>query len=191
VEKSFMGGIARPLGAIGVRIIGRIFITVGLIFSTNLARAESDTLQPITFESVQRDLKKSLSKMSVREDVVPMGCLEGGKDKRTVCNFKIGRILGVMVESKKGEKDVVGITMICSGTEGPADVAKCLLAYTALIGATSPDLDKEARNKILTTLTSGLDVGNKMSIETEERKYVLQKSMGLWFHVIAAESGDD
>jgi hypothetical protein len=172
-------------------MISKIVVAIGLIFAGGLARADSDNLQPITFESVQRDLKKSLSKMSVREDVVPMGCLEGGKDKRTVCSFKIGRILGVMAESKKGEKEVVGITMICSGTEGPADVAKCLLAYTALISATSPDLDKEARNKILTTLTSGLDVGNKMSIETEERKYVLQKSMGLWFHVIAADGEGD
>jgi hypothetical protein len=36
-------------------------------------------------------------------------------------------------------------------------------------------------------LTDGLQVGNEISVITDERKYLLQKSMGLWFHVIAAE----
>jgi len=96
-----------------------------------------------------------------------------------------------MVESKKGQKDVVAITMMCSGTQGPADVAKCLLAYNALIAATTPELSADARGKILSTLTSGLDVGNEISIQTEERKYLLQKSLGLWFHVIAADGEGD
>jgi hypothetical protein len=51
-------------------------------------------------------------------------------------------------------------------------------------------VDADARGKILSTLTSGLAVGNEISIQTEERKYLLQKSMGLWFHVIAA-GGED
>lgn len=149
--------------------------------------ARLGTLQPITFGSIRSDLKKSLAKMSVRDDVVPMGCLDGGKDKRTVCNFKIGSVLGVMVESKKGEKDVVAVTMICAGTQGPADVAKCLLAYGALMTATAPEMSADTRGKILNILTSGLEVGNETSLLTEERKYLLQKSVGLWFHVIAAD----
>ena len=164
-----------------------LFAVACVLLLTAVAKADTDTLQPITFASVRADLKKSLTKMSVPDDVIPMGCLDGGKEKRTVCNFKIGGVLGMMVESKKGEKDVVAITMICSGTQGPADVAKCLLAYTALIAATSPELNKDARGKVLSTLTSGLDVGNEISIQTEERKFLLQKSVGLWFHVIAAD----
>jgi hypothetical protein len=160
-------------------------VAIGLILGSGSAYADSDTLQPITFGSIRADLKKSLARMSVRDDVEPIGCLDGGKDKRTVCNFKIGKVLAVMAESKKGEKDVVGITMICSGTQGPEDVAKCLLAYTALIAAT-----KDARGKVLSTLTSGLEVGNEISLAIEERKYVLQKSLGLWFHVMAADGED-
>jgi hypothetical protein len=168
-----------------------LFAAASLFLFSTVAQADEDTLQPITFGSVRTDLKKSLAKLAVRDDVVPMGCLDGGKDKRTVCNFKIGGVLGMMVESKKGEKDVVAITMICSGTQGPADVAKCLLAYTALIAATTPELSEDARNKVLTTLTSGLDVGNEISIQTDQRKFLLQKSMGLWFHVIAGDGEGD
>jgi hypothetical protein len=164
-----------------------LFAATSLILFTAVAQADSDSLQPITFASVRADLKKSLSKMSIRDDVVPLACLDGGKDKRTVCNFKIGSVLGMMVESKKGEKNVVAITMICSGTQGPADVAKCLLAYTALIAATTPELSEDARGKVLSTLTSGLDVGNEISIQTDDRKFLLQKSIGLWFHVIAVD----
>src|SRR5579859_5058370 len=167
------------------------FAVTCLALSSASANADSDNLQPITFASVRADLKKALTKMSVRDDVVPMGCLDGGKDKRTVCNFKIGNVLAVMAESKKGEKDVVAITMICSGTEGPADVAKCLLGYNALIAATTPEMSADARSKVLSTLTSGLEVGDEISLLTEERKYLLQKSMGLWFHVIAADGEGD
>jgi hypothetical protein len=165
-------------------------VAIGLNLGSGSAYADSDTLQPITFGSIRADLKKSLARMSVRDDVEPIGCLDGGKDKRTVCNFKIGKVLAVMAESKKGEKDVVGITMICSGTQGPEDVAKCLLAYTALIAATTPELSEDARGKVLSTLTSGLEVGNEISLAIEERKYVLQKSLGLWFHVMAADGED-
>jgi len=128
--------------------------------------------------------------MSVREDVVSVGCLEGGKDKRTVCNFKVGKFLAVMAESKKGEKDIVAITMIC-GTEIPTEAMKCLLGYGALMAATAPEMSADTRGKIMNVLTSGLDVGQEISVLTEERKYLLQKSMGLWFHVIAADGEGD
>jgi hypothetical protein len=166
-----------------------VFVVVSLAFSSALAHADPDTLEPITFASVRADLKKSLAKVWVRDDVVPAECLDGGNDKRTVCNF--GSVLGVMVESKKGQKDVVAITMICSGTQGPADVAKCLLGYNALLAATTPEVSADTRGKILSTLTSGLEVGDEISIHTEERKYLLQKSIGLWFHVIAASGEGD
>lgn len=164
-----------------------LLVPIIVVATATVARADSDTLQPITFASVRTDIKKALSKVSVRDDVVSMGCLDGGQDKRTVCNYKIGGVLGMMVESKKGEKNVVAITMICSGTQGAGDVAKCLLAYGALISATAPELTNDARGKILSTLTGALDVGNEISIQTDERKFLLQKSMGLWFHVIAAD----
>jgi hypothetical protein len=40
---------------------------------------------------------------------------------------------------------------------------------------------------ILTTLTSGLEVATEISLTTDERKFMLQKSLGLWFHVMAAD----
>jgi hypothetical protein len=172
-------------------ILKALFTAASLILFATAAQADSDTLQPITFGTVRADLKRSLAKMSIRDDVAPMGCLDGGQDKRTVCSFKISSVLSVMVESKKGEKNVVAITMICGNTQGPGDVAKCLLAYTALIAATTPELGQDARNNVLMTLTSGLDVGNEISIQTDERKLLLQKSIGLWFHVIAAEGEGD
>ena len=171
-----------------VRLISKFTMAAALIASITSARADNETLKPITFASVRADLKKALMYMSVRDDVVPIGCLDGGEDERTICNFNIGKVLSLMVESKTGQKDVVAITMICSGTQGPADVAKCLLGYSALITATAPDhLNAEARSKILSTLRGGLAVGNEISIQTAERKYLLQRSVGLWFHVIAAD----
>jgi hypothetical protein len=113
-----------------------------------------------------------------------------GKDKRTVCNFKIGKFVAVMVESKKGEKDIVAITMIC-GTDNPNDFLKCMLAFAALMNATAPEMSADTRGKIFNVLTSGLDVGQEVSVLTDERKYLLQKSMGLWFHVIAADGEGD
>jgi hypothetical protein len=170
-----------------VRLTLKFMMAAALIALITSVRADNETLKPITFASVRADLKKALMHMSVRDDVVPIGCLDGGEDERTICNFNIGKVLGLMVESKTGQKDVVAITMICGGTQGPADIAKCRLGYSALIAAAAPDLDAKARGKILSTLTDGLAVGNEISIKTDERKYLLEKSVGLWFHVIAAD----
>lgn len=52
--------------------------------------------------------------------------IRGGKDKRNVCNFRLGKLMMIMVESRKGEKDVVGITMIC-GSEDRVEALKCVL----------------------------------------------------------------
>jgi hypothetical protein len=173
------------------RVIRTIFVSVlTLMLSVDLAHADSGTLQPVTFASLHSDLKKSLAKMSVRDELVALGCLDGGTDKRTVCNFRLGKFLTIMAESKKGEKDIVGVTMIC-GTNDQVEALKCLIGYGALIATTAPDMSTDMRGKILKVLTDGLEVGNEISVITDERKYLLQKSMGLWFHVIAADGEGD
>lgn len=168
-------------------ILRNLLAAIIVVATATVARADSDTLQPTTFESVRADLKKALSRVAIRDDVTPKGCLDGGTTKRTVCTFKIASYLMVMAESKIGEKDVVAITMICGGTETLTEAAKCLLGYKALIAATSPGISEDARDNIVATLMKGLDVGNQVTIQTDERKFMLQKSMGLWFHVIAAD----
>jgi hypothetical protein len=59
-------------------ILKTLFAAASLILFTAAAQADSDTLQPITFGSVRADLKKSLAKMLIRDDVAPAGCLDGG-----------------------------------------------------------------------------------------------------------------
>lgn len=138
----------------------------------------------------QSDLKKALTAVGVREGVKPEGCLEGDPNKRTVCTFKLGSFMTIMADSKKGEKDIVAITMIC-GAQTPSDMGKCLLAYMGAMSMATPGLAVETRGKIVSILTSGLEVGNETFVRTEERSYSLQKSIGLWFHVIAADGEGD
>ena len=40
-------------------------------------------------------------------------------------------------------------------------------------------------------LLDGLEVGNITSLMTDDRKFILQKSIGSWFHIIAANFDDD
>ena len=165
-----------------------IFLVSAFVGAHN-ARADSDTLLPVSFDNWNGDLKKALSKMSVRETLTPLGCLDGGKDKRTVCTLKLGSYMSIMAETNKGEKDIVGITMIC-GTEKQADAVKCIAAYIGLMSMTAPEMNADTRGKILKILLDGLEVGSYTLVRTDERKYILQKSMGLWFHVNAADYGD-
>jgi hypothetical protein len=151
------------------------------------ARADSDTLLPATFASLQGDLKKALSKASVREPLAALPCLEGSTEKRKVCPYKLGEYMQIMAETEKGGKDIVGLTMIC-GTTDARDSLKCLLAYAAAMSLLAPDIDQDKRGKIMGTLVEGLSVGMETSIRTEERKFILQKSMGLWFHIEAADA---
>lgn len=95
----------------------------------------------------------------------------------------------IMAESKVGEKDVVGLTLICA-TDKPTESGKCLLAYIAAISMTAPGISVDTRGKIVNVLVNGLEAGNETSIKTDERKYILQKSVGLWFHVLAADGED-
>jgi hypothetical protein len=56
---------------------------------------------------------------------------------------------------------------------------------------TSPEMNVDTRGKIVKILLDGLEVGNITSVTTDDRKFILQKSIGLWFHIIAANSDDD
>ncbi|MEH2472041.1 hypothetical protein V1281_006772 [Nitrobacteraceae bacterium AZCC 2161] len=152
-----------------------------------LAAAESDSLLPISFSSFLPEFKKAATKVALREPLTAVNCMDGGKDKRTVCSYKLGDFMQVMAETKKGEKDVVGLTMICTAGENYANSAKCLLAYAAAMLMTAPEMDPSTRGKIVKVLLAGLDVGNRTTVTTEERRYILQKSIGLWFHIYAAD----
>ena len=48
-------------------------------------------------------------------------------------------------------------------------------------------MNPETRGKIVKILISGLEVGNRTTVTTDERRYILQKSIGLWFHIYAAD----
>jgi len=165
-------------------------ILLCLIFAgARRVHADSENLLPLSFTSLNADLKKSLSKMSVREALTPMGCLDGATDKRAVCTLKLGSYMSIMAETKKGGKDIVGLTMIC-GTDNQTDSLKCLLAYAAGMSLTAPEMKTDTRGKIMKVLLDGLDVGSSTTVQTDERKYTLQKSMGLWFHVYASDAED-
>ena len=79
--------------------------------------------------------------------------------------------------------------MICTASSDLAS-AKCLLSYAAAMMATTPEIDADARGKILKLLIDGLSLGNETRITTDERKFTLQKSMGIWFHVSASDIED-
>ena len=95
------------------------------------AAAESDTLLPISFASLVPDFKKAASKISLRETLTTISCLDGGKDKRTVCTYKLGDFMQISAETKTAEKEIVGLTMICTAGDNYLKNAKCLLAYAA------------------------------------------------------------
>jgi hypothetical protein len=157
--------------------------------SVSALRADSDTLKPLTFQSFPADLKRALSRSSIRDGLTVANCLEGGSEKRKVCTYKLGGYMTIMVSTEKGSPDLAALTMIC-GPSNDLDNAKCLLAYGAAIMMTAPALDTAARGKIMNTLISGLEVGSQISITTDERRFILQKSMGIWFHVYASDVAD-
>jgi hypothetical protein len=151
--------------------------------------ADGDTLLPVTFKSFPADFRKALVKATVKDALVPVNCLDGSAGKRKVCTYKIGTFMSVMVESQKGGSDAVGITLICAAST-PLDSGKCLLSYSAAMALTASDMNIDARGKILKLLLDGLDVGNSTTIATDDRKFILQKSLGLWFQVLAADVED-
>jgi hypothetical protein len=153
------------------------------------ASADSDTLLPVTFASFQADLKRALTKGHLKEPLAQVTCLEGNAEKRKVCTYKLGEYMSVMISSAKGGSDVVGLTMMC-GPKNDLDSAKCLLAYSAAMALTASALSVDARGKILGLLFEGLALGNDASITTDERKFTLQKSIGVWFHIYATDTDD-
>jgi hypothetical protein len=153
------------------------------------AAADTDTLLPITFKSFPNEIKRAFSKVSLKDNLIPVGCLPGDAQKRSVCSYKLGNFMSIMTSSAKGGSDVVSITMICS-TADPVESSKCLLSYAAAMSLTSSALSGDTRGKILHLLLNGLEVGTSTTVVTEERKFILQKSLGIWFHVYAADEED-
>lgn len=147
----------------------------------------SETLLPLTYASFPSDLKRALSKVSVHEPIKTIMCLEGATDKPKICNYSVGDFLYLMAATDKGASDISVITLICN-VKNDADSAKCLLSYAAAMELAGGSASTEDKGKILGILMEGLNVGNEMTIVTDDRKFVMQKSMGLWLHIIAAAS---
>ncbi|VFU07896.1 conserved exported protein of unknown function [Methylocella tundrae] len=151
--------------------------------------ADSDKL-PLTFSSITSDFKKAFSKVeSQHYSLNKVRCEDGSEDKRTVCTYKLGNFMIVMAETEKGGSEIVGLTMICT-TSNDIDAAKCIISYEAAIFAAGTDEDIEHQSEIISVLFKGLKVGESITIKTAERRYILQKSAGLWFHIYAADAPD-
>lgn len=168
------------------RAIGVGIIIATSLFGSGVAKADSDKL-PFTFDSIAGDFRKALTKVSVKERLTKLSCLDGDTEKRTVCTYRLGPYMGVMAETEVGQKDIVGVTMMCA-TSSKVDALKCILAFTAAISASTPGIDIETRGKILKVLLDGLAIGNETTITTDERKFTLQKSLGLWLHIFASDA---
>jgi hypothetical protein len=153
------------------------------------ANADSDTLLPLTFKSFPMDFQRALAQATVHEGVRLEKCLAGDTEKRSVCMFTVGSFLMITATSEKGRPDIASLILMCRGSD-PTGTVKCLLAFAAAIGLTAPDLPKDARGKIISTLMDGIGIGQSASITTEERKYILQKSAGVWLYIIAADSDE-
>jgi hypothetical protein len=154
------------------------------------AAADADTLLPVTFQSFAGDFRRALVQAAVTDTLTAVNCLDGAADKRKVCMYKLGGYMVITLESQKGGTDVIGITMICNAPN-LGDSGKCLLSYGAAMALMSPDINLGTRGKIIKILLDGLNVGNIATISTDERKFILQKSVGLWFHILAVDSDDD
>lgn len=128
-------------------MISKIILAAGFVLCASFARADSDTLLPITFNSLQGDLKKALAKNAVREPLSAFNCLESSAEKRKVCSYKLGDYMQIMAETEKGGKDIVGLTMICA-TNVPSESLKCMLAYAAAMSMAAPELKADDRGKM-------------------------------------------
>jgi hypothetical protein len=167
----------------------RVAIILGLLFVLGQvsAHAESETLLPLTSKSFPSDFKRALAKLAISDPIASLGCLEGAPDKREVCNYRIGDFMNVMAATDKGGAEITIITLICV-PKGEADSAKCFLAYSAAMTMAGGEAASEDKHKILAALIDGLSLGKEVMILTDDRKFLLQKSMGLWLHIIAADS---
>src|ERR1019366_6844571 len=48
---------------------------------------------------------KALSKLNIKDNLEKVSCLEGGSETRTVCTYKLGDFMNVMIISVKGSRD--------------------------------------------------------------------------------------
>ena len=168
---------------------GEVFgIAIALSVSlAPVARAETDTLLPLTFKTFPVELKRALARVSVRDELTSLWCLPGDKEKAMVCTYKLGTYLTMTTQSDKGATDMVGITMICA-TAVPTESAKCLLAFSAALTIAGGDATREGKAKVMSVLIDGLDIGNSDEIMTDDRKFGMQKGMGLWLTIYAADA---
>ncbi len=167
--------------------VAAVGIVAGMVY-TQAVLAADDTLLPLTFKSLQADLKKALIHQSIKDPLTSVGCLNGNGTKRTVCTYKVGDYATLMAATEEGGLDIVGLTAIC-GAENALGMAQCTLVYAATLEMTTP-LPQKVRGDILGTLMQGILVGNAASISTAERKFIMQKVQGIWFHIYAVNSKD-
>jgi hypothetical protein len=97
--------------------------------------------------------------------------------------------MNVMIISVKGSRDDLA-TVTMNTASSNFQSGKCLLSYGAAMMVTTPEIDADARGKIINLLIDGLSLWHETSITTDERKFTLQKSMGIWFHVSASDVED-
>ena len=158
-----------------------------VVLSDHQGLADSDSLTPVTFKTILADLKRTLVTQSLKDPVTLANCLEGSPQKRKVCTYKLGSYMSLMASTEKGGSDIVGLTLICAPAND-LDSAKCLVTYGAVMALTAPDIADKVRGKILGLLIESLEVANSASIVTDERKFIMQKSAGIWFHIYASGS---
>jgi len=181
-----MGGNRQDHCAAMKRLAGT---AVAFMIGCAPAFADSDTLLPLTMKSFAAEFKKALLQAGVHKGLAGKGCLEGGQTKRTVCSYRIGEHMAVMTSTEVGKTDLVGVTLICTGGD-LADTTECLLIDAAAVSLTAPAMTFATRGKLMSALIRGMEVGDSISIVTGERRYILQKGVGVWFHVYAADSKD-
>lgn len=154
-----------------------------------ISRADSDTLAPISFRSFSADFSRALKGASIKDALGAPACLGRTTGKRIVCTYKVGNFMSVMLASSKDADDPVEMTMICIGSDALGS-AKCLLAYSSGMAIAASSMNAADRAKILAILVQGLSVGNEATISTDDRKFSLQKSIGIWLNISASDEAD-
>jgi hypothetical protein len=146
----------------------------------------ADTLRPLTFQSFASVFKQALAKVSVRDVLRPLNCLEGDANKPKVCPYMLGEYTGINLSSEKGGPELVAISLLCS-TAKLEDAGKCLLADQAAMNITAT-VPSENDGKILKHLLDGMPLGHETTVTTDNRKYTMQTGLGIWLYIAAANS---
>ena len=78
-----------------------IAVALTFLFSfTASVYADSDKL-PFTQDTMPTELKKALKKLNIKDKLEKVSCLEGGSETRTVCTYKLGDFIALMIISVK------------------------------------------------------------------------------------------